>query len=278
MDYILKYVTDNGEFLMGDGKHSFFKISSVRGLGFPDVERQTIVYSGVRGEKTVSKRFMPRVITVCGDVFDKSAVAKITSCLADSGTLFINSEKGVRKIEVTPTAMEDIEKIGDVTRLILQFTADDPAFCDELSVRVGIYERVDLVEGSFTLPCVFTRRVEGGNLINEGDVSAEAVISVTSHGSSEGEATLLIKNNDTGAKVELKKVFSAGDTVIIDTKNAEVSDGAGNSLLSALSDDTYISEFVLKRGNNRISVTSTELSSQLSVICEYEKKYLEANI
>ncbi len=278
MDYILKFVTSVGEFLMGDGKHSYFKISAVRGLGFPDVERQTIVYSGRRGEKTVSKRFMPRTISVCGDCLKKEAVAEITSCMAENGVLYVKCGEGERKINVTPTAMEDIEKIGDVTRLVLQFTADDPAFCDCEPMRKGIYERVDLVSESFTPPCVFTRRVEGGNLINEGDVATEPVITVICNGASDGEASLIIKNNDTGAKIEINKTFSAGETITIDTKTAEIYDGGGSSLLSSISDDTYLSEFVLKRGDNRISVVSTELSSQLSVICEYDRKYLEANI
>ena len=278
MDYILKFVTDAGEFLMGDGRHDYFKISSVRGLGFPEVERQTVVYTGRRGEKTVSKRFLPRVITICGDVLKKESVKEITSYLSESGVLYIKQGDGERKINVTPTAMEDIEKIGDVTRLVIQFTADDPAFCDTVAERVGIYERADLVSGTFTLPCVFTKRVEGGTLINSGDVISEPVITVICNGASETEASLVIKNKDTGAKIDLKKSFAEGDTVTIDTQNAEIYDQNGNSLLSYISNDTYISEFVLKKGENEISVVSSELSSQLIVVCEFDRKYLEANI
>lgn len=85
-------------------------------------------------------------------------------------------------------------------------------------------------------------------------------------------------NETVGAKIELSRVFNEGDEIFIDTKNAKITDKNGNSLISCMSDDTYLSEFVLKRGENRISVTSSEQTSDLKVYCIYQNRYLEAGL
>lgn len=276
MSYILKFVSSLGEFEMGGGRDSFFRLSDVVGLGFPDVERQTVVYSGRRGEKTVSKRFLPRIITISGDVVKEEDVSKIIRVLSEEGTLYINSKGGERTIDVLASSVEEPRKIGDVTRMVIQFTADDPAFSDSVPDRQGVYERVNLVKGSFTAPCVFTRRVVGGNFINSGDLKSEPVITVLCNNSAGVSSTLILKNDNTGAKIELTHTFLSGDVITINTKTAEITDRTGKSVLSAISDDTYLTEFVMDRGNNNISVVSSELASNLQVVCEYKKKYLEA--
>lgn len=276
MSYILKYVSDTGEFCMGGGTHDFFKIVSVHGLGLPESERSTAVYSGQRGEQTLYVRLMPRYITVSGDLMKHDFLPEVIGILSKSGVLYVKTSRGVRETEIQACTMEEPEIIGDITRLVFQFAADDPAFFDYVTEREGIYERVDLVEGSFTLPCIFTRRVCGGNFINLSDLDASPVITVICNKTSEANTTLLIKNEDTGAKIELSRKFTAGEIITIDTKNAEITDAYGNNLISAMSDDTYLSEFILKKGDNNISVISSELASDLQVVCEYKKGYLEA--
>ncbi len=278
MSYILKFVSGLGEFTMGGGRHDFFRLSAVHGLGFPEVERQTVIYSGRRGEKTLSTRFLPRVITISGDIVKKDSLSDVTRILSEKGTLYIITQNGEKKAEVIVTSMEEAEKIGDITRVVIQLIADDPAFFDTSCERVGIYERVDLVEGSFSPPCVFTKRVCGGNVKNSGDLTSEPIIYVTCNKASSAESTLIITNENTKAKISLKRKFTVGDVITINTKTAEITDLYGNSLLSAMSDDTYLSEFVLVRGDNNISVVSTELSSDLQVVCSFQKRYLEAVI
>lgn len=278
MDYILKFKAQNGEFSMGGGRHDYFRLNAVSGLGFPDVERQTVTFSGRRGEKTLSARFLPRVITVSGDAVKPNVLGEIAGIISEEGFLFVNSLGGKRKIAVRAVGMEEAEKMGDLVRLVIQFTADDPAFLDIAEQRCGIYERTDLIKGSFTPPCVFTRRISGGSIINSGDLDAEPTIVIVCEKASGGTASLKLVNETVGAKIELSRVFNEGDEIFIDTKNAKITDKNGNSLISCMSDDTYLSEFVLKRGENRISVTSSEQTSDLKVYCIYQNRYLEAGL
>lgn len=275
MSYIMKFISNSGELLFGDGKDENFRISEIRGLGFPDVERQTVVYSGRRGEKTLSKRFLPRVITIKLDVMKSKLMSYLVKALSEDGELYIKADDKERHISAICVAMDEIEKIGDITRLVLQFIADDPAFLEFPLVRQGIFERVDLVSGSLSLPCVFTRRVCGGSFYNNGDLTTEPILTILCISSAGNESSLKLNNNTTGAKIELTYKFKAGDVITIDTKNAEIYNQNGESLLPYISDDTYLSEFVLSKGENEISVTSSLLTNDLQVICEYNKKYLE---
>ena len=276
MDYILKFVSPAGEILMGDGRHDFFRLNSVLGLGLPELERQTVIFSGRRGEKTVSSRFLPRIITVGGDIIEKNALGRIIRVLSDKGTLYVKSRGEERQIDVRAIAMEEAEKIGDITRVVFQFVADDPAFTAYYDEKKGIYSRTDLIKGSFTPPCVFTERISGGCVVNSGDLDVEPVIYVICEETSGKVSQITITHNDNGAKIKLSHKFSAGETLIIDIGNAEITDADGKSLLSSVSDDTYLSEFILKKGENNISIQSDDAKCRLKIYCVYKNRFLEA--
>ena len=269
----MKFQNDIGTLTFG-GRESDCGLLEADGLGLPEQERQTVSYSGIRGQEELSSRLLPRIITLkC--LVKKTELARFLRVLAERGRLTVTDGKRTRTAEVRCTAAENAAKMAEQRRIVIQLTADDPAFYSETKTLAPICARENLVTGSFTPPCVFTRRVNGGTLVNSGDVDATPIIRIACLAAAE-DCTVTITNATTGAKIQLTHDFSAGDVITADTKNASVTDEAGVNLIACISDDTYLSDFVFRPGNNEISVVSSDNTGALTVSCSYFDGFVEA--
>lgn len=132
-----------------------------------------------------------------------------------------------------------------------------------------LFKRQNEITTDITLPCVFTSRTTGNEILNDTDFEIFPIIEFLANDTT--NFNLIIKNETTGATIELENyLLTKGDKILIDTEKikAELN---GVSILNSFNDFT---DFSLKSGNNEISVTNGGESLNASVLLYFNKKMI----
>lgn len=111
----------------------------------------------------------------------------------------------------------------------------------------------DTVKDKFTLPCVFTERIDGAVIYNHGDCETFPIFEIVNE-SEVSNSSILILNKTLGKKIFVNYSLSNGETVIIDTFNSTVTSNLNGNITPKISLDTVFFPFEI--GKNEIECVS----------------------
>ncbi|MBR5236171.1 MAG: phage tail family protein [Clostridia bacterium] len=281
---MVQYENAIGKLCFGNGSE-FWNLTKISGLGLPEKTFQSICYANMPGQLTIAEKAEPRVITMRGDCCGGSgAFTEGMRILNKKGRLTFSSMQKTRCIEAYCSHFEIQNQHGVYTEFIIQFTCDDPYFTGAEPSQAALYDRRDLVMSSFETPCVFTERITGANVFNNGDVETEPVFTLACVGvGSPGETQgIRIENQTTGNVFFLDYVMQADEIITVDIPNRKIVSNIQNkennygNLMSFLSKDTFLNDIYLAVGDNEFTATNYSVGSEVIVTCSYSEKYLEA--
>lgn len=132
-----------------------------------------------------------------------------------------------------------------------------------------LFKRNNEITENFTLPCVFTSRTTGNEIINDTDFDIFPTVEFLVNDTT--DFNLIIKNETTGATIELENYsLTKNDKILIDTEKI-TAEKNGVSILNSFNDFT---DFCLTAGRNEITVTNGGESLNASVFIYFNKKMI----
>ena len=276
------FENDIGRLYLSGGGDEAWRITKISGLGMSDKKYQTVSYFSEAGQKTVSERREARIITIAGDVFGTEnriahKISETIKILDKPGWLTVRTNGMIRRIWARCNGFEEGEAYGVFRKFAMQFCCDCPYFEDVGKDSIALFKKTKEIKNTFTLPKVFTCRTSNGIVVNRGDVEAEPILNIYFGADiAEGQkVTLTIDNKTTECKLVVYLYPKAGDIVTVDVANRKIYNDRDENLIAALADDCSLNKFTLKEGTNDITVTS-DVETNLSVVCRFTNRYLEA--
>ena len=279
-----------GKFEMGGGKHSVAHIINIVGLGLPTKETETITFSGEPGHLTKNVRDMSRTITISFDFYGgQREIERLYKMLYyPVELLFVFGDRS-RKITGRCTNPEDVEKIiyQRLYKGVIQFVCDNPYFNDFHNTKIAVFNRTDQFpniseDGKWyvQLPAVATVRTITANILNSGEIEVYPIIHIYNTASQiallSDFSGIVITNETTGAKIELDYSPADGEEITINLALRKITSNIAGNIINYISDDTVLSDFVLKLGDNKITCENLTGSGNLSAIVEYTNNYAMA--
>ena len=280
----LTYKNELGTVTMqGGGSTSPLRVTAIEGLGLVAREYNTAVYSGYDGQETFDSRAVARSITIALEIIGTNILSELRNVrdvFSQSGTLYIKDTDLDRRIKCNQIYLPDVTRVlkGQISTFVVQFTCDSPYFEDAADTSVPLYGRTKLLSSPFTLPCAFGEIVAGANIEIVGNVSVEPIITMYYPDALEGVETITITNQTTGKSIVLNYTPADDDTVTIDVRNRKITSSQNGNIISCLSNNTFLGDFVFKRGINIISVDMGDVTSGFTIECQYNNLYNEAVI
>lgn len=279
----MQFENENGRIDIGGGGSMHWKATSVSGLDYPKKEFNTARYGKTAGQRTLSSAYLARTITIAGDIRRDGVpheTARAIRVLDSPGILTVCGRLGRRKIACYCTAFETGEKQGDYTPFTLQLTCDDPFFKDTSETVVDLFRRVDLIKDTFQFPMVFTRRYTDADILITGDCDVLPVFriyntpkEIAAFADARG---IEIKNETTGQVIGIDCTTVPGEVITVDVARREIISSVRGDIIADITDETFLDRFWLQKGKNHVSVTNYNTSEEISVVCAYENRYLEA--
>ncbi len=262
-------------------------LKSVVGLGLPPYESQVASFAGRSGQHFLGGRDLPRVIGLSFDLWAKENLAQrlsqVLTILHEPGELSLSTEAGCRRIACRCTNVEEPErKSREIYSVVVEFTCDEPYFCEKDGASEQLYHRVDLVCGAMELPQVFTESSSRKNVMNEGHVPTEPVISVSvapiNLPQALGAEDITIVNHTTGKSLVLDYALLAGEVILIDIPGRKIESSLFGDITDKISETSFLSDFALALGENDLEVICDMSAEGLSVVANFDILYLEAVI
>lgn len=278
-----RFENEYGLIRFGGGSGPVFRTKEFAGLGPPKKEFKVAGYAGQPGQELISEKDLARVITLSGDVIPRGSMqqelARMIKILYHPGRLTILSGSRKRSIRCRCTDFDDPERRGGkISGTVIQFTCDNPYFTDDKRRRVDLFQRKNLIKTTFTLPCAFSSRVNRLNVINSGDVQTEPVFTVYNSGVSTFAESygIEIENHTTGQSLLIERHTQSGEAITIDIPARKITSSIAGDITASISQDTYLSDFWLAEGANDIEAVNYNAGEDISVVMEYDNKYIEA--
>lgn len=281
MAVTVSYKNDAGCVVMNGNSRGNVRIIAVEGLGWVQRAYEAAVYSGYDGQETLSSRALPRNITIaveiCGNNLSKTMQSTL-DVLGRPGYLFVNDGYVNRRIFCDQVTIADAERVlpGQLSRFVVQFVCDNPYFEDYEENCVSLYRRVKLLESPFSMPCKFGEIIMGADVKVSGVMDVEPVISFFCPEASEAEGFICVNNETTGVGIKLNYTPGKNDTIIIDVKKRKITSSVRGNLIQYLAEDSFLGDFILKKGVNVLSVEIGNMTSGFSAECRYSNLFFEA--
>ena len=281
---VVQYENAVGKLCFGGGRE-LWNLIKVDGLGLPEKTFQSICYANMPGQITISEKAEPRVITMRGDCHGGDrAFTEGMRILNQKGRLTFTNAQKTRCIEAYCSHFEVQKKHGMYIEFIVQFTCDDPYFTGAENCQAALYDRRNLVQNSFEMPCVFTERITGASVLNQGDVETEPIFTITcikvgAPGETQG---ICIHNHTTGSVFSLDYVMQQDEVITVDIPNRKIvsslvsENNNGGQLIHFLSKETVLGSLYLAVGENKFTAINYNVGGEMIVTCHYQEKYLEA--
>lgn len=288
----------------GGSEYEPWKVIDIEGLGLASKSFNSVSYPTHIGQSTLSETVGSRTITIRCDVHSHNGnqheISKALKILNEPGHLVLRTGYTTRKIEARCTAAEQGERHGNYQVFVLQFVCDYPYFEDQKTTVIPIFQVENLIgsgtrwycnenneitsemiePGTFKLPCMFSLLTTDADVLNLGDVNTEPVIIITMLGdiyTGSNAGVLKIENTTTNQKLELSFQANDGDVITIDVPKRRIYNQKEKNLISSLSEDSFLSDFWLKKAKNHILVTNN-ITVSCTVVCKYSNKYIEVVI
>lgn len=261
----------------GGGGNAPIKILNAEGLGFLTQRAVTAACPFIGGQRTLSRLPGARLITVSAEAAESGVnyEGALAAIVYESGRLEI--AHGGRRV-YAECYVSDLKvtraRGGDFERYVFQFTCDYPYFRDCVPSGTGLFQRTKLIKNSFTLPTVFSKRVTGGELNVSGDRDVLPKITVSGLDNEE-EFPLEIVNETTGASLKLNLPAGEYGLIVFDLHNGRIYCGQ-QELTGYLDENSFMSDFYLIRGNNRLNVKAMDVSVNTSASVTFENEYFSA--
>ncbi len=264
-------------------------IKKITGLGFPQREENIRQYAGEPGQRFLSQRELARNIHISADICCsdgiRSGFKKITEILYAPGVLTIHAGSMHRSIACRCCGIEEGDRHGEtIMSFVVQFVCDNPFFTGTEQQEETLFSRQDLISGQFTLPCIFTERISQKVAVNKGNVRTEPIFILYHSGqeplqvAEEEPDSIIIRNHQTGQKIELLYTLHPGEEVTIDIPDRRILSNLSGDITAYLSLDSYMSNFWLEPGGNLLEGSSKNGWSSTDILLLFNHRYLEAVI
>ena len=251
-----------------------FKIIEIDGLAFQPKIRNMTGFTGFEGEYCLGERMGARAITIKGDIQNNPKIIKnAVRVLMEDGVLKIRRGSAERCINAVCTGFEMSDKGNMYKAFIIQFSADCPYFEDVCENEVNLFSRTKLIKTSFVLPTMFTRRESKADIFNTGDTKCEPVFEILSRSDNES-GNVILDNLTTDTRLVVEHTMKQNERVMVDIKNRTVISDSNGEILGAISEDSFLSDFLLEKGRNTILVTN-ESGGEITVRCRFKNRYAE---
>jgi len=260
-------------------------ILEITGLGYPNKTASTVTYAGQDGQSFTGEVMTARTITIsaniCNDGNLQNTISNACRILNHLVTLRIESGLMRRQISCRCNAFTCDPPNGAYQHIVLQLIADKPAFEDYDSTEINIFRRVDLISTPFILPMEFTHRYTDAHIYNSGDNRAEPIFYISNSPVDgiallDDEIGILITNETTGQHIKLDTTTQDGEIITVDIPHRKITSSTRGNIINTMSLDTFLDDFWLDIGDNRIVVTNYNTTEQISVVCTYKNQYIEA--
>ncbi len=263
------------------GGASPFRLTHILGLGLPESEYITASYSGYDGQETLAAAYLPRSITLSGDIVShnlRSDLAGLIDILSVPGYLYIQSEDIYRRIYCNQITFPDAERIlrGKICTFAIQLVCDNPFFEGAESISVPLYRRTKELTTQFTLPSPFGITVAEAVITPQSRNSIEPKIRIICPSDITQATQIKLENTATDKKLELSYTLSAGEEIVIDVKERTVTSSQNGNIINCISDDTYLGHFTLEPLVNTISAYIDNVNAGIVIECVYNDCFVEA--
>jgi hypothetical protein len=279
------YENVQGRVEMGGGGRAGCNLTAVSGLGLAQKAFQTASFANRPGQVTLGETATARTIVVSGDVPAPvgARLAEMSRVLNRPGTLKVYSGARRRKIACRCTLFEEGERRGGFGAFTLRLSCDFPYFEDFEPKSYAVTQSRKLVSTSFTLPCIFSNRSAENAVIVAGDERAEPVLELfnnlgNANYSNTSEKGITIFNDTTGQKLVFELLTVPNERITFDIPNRAIVSAARGDLLSFLSPDSFLSDFWLEPGVNRLRVKTENGEERLTLRCAFANRYAEATL
>ncbi len=277
----MKLILENekGKIVMGGGVDCDFNLLSAEGLGLPPKSYTTVERVGKSGQDTVNVHTMSRIITISGDIFikDNHNIDRLPKVLAQDIWLTVCKGRKIRKIYTKIKEFEIYNKNGGYSGFVLQLEGDEPYFKDVKSEENYIFRRENMVRGSISLPCIFTKRTIGENIVNKGNEKSYPLLKIYDMGSNGKIVTdksIGFVNRKTGASVMFECGTKEGEVLTVDFENRKAYSNISGDITGFLALENYLSAFYLDVGENFIDIINNT-DREVSPVCIHDNYYNE---
>lgn len=260
-----------------------WRIISAKGLNLTDKSYSVVRYGTFGGQETVYSSSDARIITISGDVYSDDLQKEMENALRifnEEGTLSVVSKSKQRLIKCSQITFSEKERTSCYLKFTLQFICDNPYFYDLFPTVTGVFDTVGLIKTSFTLPCTFSTRNNNKYIINSGDSVSEPVFKIYAQavtgGNSEKTIGYKITNLTTNQMIWLKYQAVEGEVITIDIPNRNIESSINGNIIINISDDTFLDDFTLEKGENLINVLNYNVNETVKVECIHNNSYIEA--
>ena len=272
-----------GTIKMGGYFHPTHKVLEITGLSLPELTRNTAKYYDEPGQLLLYERAEPRTVTMNIEVTNHGRAAQETARMADimreEGRIIIKTQRRTRCINARCTSFDIAVRNALFRRVVIQFICDYPYFRDEENSIVYVYSKQNLLTSPFVLSTIFSSRSETVAVTNRGDIDTEPIIHIFGTGQNTDYAAdeiITVTNTTTGQSLKFTYSLDFAETLTADIPNRRIySSKDTETNLYCISDDTFLSDFVLHPGVNNIVVTA-DSKREAAVTLEFNNSYAEA--
>lgn len=276
----LTYKSKGGMVTMGGGLNPLINITAMSGFELPAKEYETVSYATENGVTATGEKDLARTITLTGDLLGgQNEIAKALKAFYYEGSLFCDFGRIKRKIDCKCINIEDMERQMNcgINTFTVQFQCDCPYFNDWYDTIQSLAGYKNLVTDTFTLPCIFTKMLQEGDISNNGDKIIYPKIEISAFTEpTESEAVLTVTNHTTGAVIKVNHVMRNGETVTMDLATRQILSSIDGRITSHISDDTVLSDFFLDVGDNSLSFETSDTLQPLTAKIIFNKIYIMA--
>lgn len=268
---------ERGRIIMGGYHDPLWRILEMDGLGIPAPDRNVKSYAGQIGQTCLGETVTSRTITLSGELIQNGDMAAIRTqahrILNQPVRITIDTGRKRRKIDGRCVSFTTDKPNRMYQSWVMQFLCDDPRFRDTAPKTISVFQRRKLLDAKAKTPCMFSERTNKVFIINTGDYDSEPVFELDVGIGFSGE--LRICNNTTGQSVAFVcDMTEGGDKITINISERTITGLAAGDMLHTMTDDTFLSDFVLTPGKNEIEILAE--TTELSAVCRYCNYYAEA--
>lgn len=277
----IKYQNSVGTVTMCGVYGSEIGITSLSGFGLPTKSYTNIEFAFENGLTEIGCKDTKRTITIGGEMNDKSGYLRrnMSRVLHESGELICSNEIERRKIGVKTVKPPEFDyQGGGLYSFSFQLQADYPYFTDIHETVTNIYSLKNLVTETFTLPCIFTKSLSEGVAHNIGDKYTYPILTVENTSDSKLTGPITVTNITTGAFVKINRDLAQNECVTIDLETRDILSSKDGDVTSSISDDTDLSAFYLKIGENKLKAEHNSQEGQLKAQARFYNEYYSMEV
>lgn len=259
-------------------KSDKYMLTNVSGNTSGGVRRTETTYVDTDGAEIDDVLFQYRVIDISGFISCLSnqelerRIRELNKAFNPKRKAVLEYFNGSRwyKANVIPDKLPDYVKINNYSCTFTAYLNMYEFYWMSYSdIQSNLFKRKDLINGTFTLPCVFTKRVDEADILNNGDAETFPKIKIQCVDDAPDEQ-IVIQNSTNGQKLTINYKMSIGEILEIDCYNHTIHSSISGNIIDKIKVD---SDFIsYEPGLNHITATGCGTS----IISHHQNRYLGA--